>query len=476
MNGYTAWINNHFQEKGERWTEVSDHIWANPETRFRETSSSEYLIAQLEKAGFTVDRSVAGMETAFVGETGTGGPVLAFLGEFDALPGLSQRADVAVQEAVDQDGNGHGCGHHLLGTSALAAAVAMKEYLEETGQQGTVRYYGCPAEEGGSGKTFMVREGLFDDVDAAFTWHPASITGVWSFSTLANVQATFRFKGKSAHAAAAPHLGRSALDAVELMNVGVNYLREHIVDDARIHYAITSTGGHSPNVVQAEAEVVHLIRAPLVNDANEIFDRVRDVAKGAALMTGTSVEVLIDKGCSNYIPNHALGQKMGDVIQQFGAPPFSEEEKKQAAVFQEALSPQEIEGERRLLAPFSFALNEPLSTIPIPYTKTDKILPGSTDVGDVSWVTPTVQAVGACFAVGTPLHTWQLVAQGKSAYAHKGMIHVAKILAGTAIATLEDPELLLDAQEELRAFKDGKAYESPIPKEVHVGDIVSRLG
>lgn len=460
------WVESFIEESKKTWTTVSDHLWDHPEIRYEEYESSRYLMEGLKSEGFTVHRNVANIETAFYAEYGSGKPIIAFLGEYDALPNLSQVSGSVSKEPLVESGHGHGCGHNLLGTGALAAAVTLKKYLEEHKLEVTVRFYGCPAEEGGSGKTFMARAGAFDDVDMALTWHPAPITGVWSFSTLANVQAYFKFKGKSSHAAASPHLGRSALDAVELMNVGINYLREHIVSEARIHYAVTNTGGHSPNVVQDNAEVLQLIRAPQVGQANDILKRVKKIAEGAALMTETEVEMVFDKACSNFIPNDTLNKVMAEAMQELGAPQFTEKEFDFAKQIQSTLTKNELDSASQGIKGFEFALKKPLSDVTIPYFKTDKVIPGSTDVGDVSWVTPIAQSVVATCAVGTPFHSWQLVTQGKTSYAHKGMLHVAKVLALTAIKALENEDIIKSAKEEHRNVVGENGYQCPIPPHV----------
>lgn len=460
------WLENFLNQTANKWTEASDYIWDHPEIRFEEFASSRYLIERLKEEGFSIYKNIANMQTAFYAEYNQGGPVIAFLGEYDALPNLSQQSNVTERKPLKDKRYGHGCGHNLLGAGALAAAVALKEYIIEHDLEATVRYYGCPAEEGGSGKTFMAREGAFDDVSLALTWHPATISGVWGFSTLANIQVSFKFTGKSSHAAASPHLGRSALDAVELMNVGMNYLREHIVPQAKVHYAVTNTGGHSPNVVQGEAEVIQLIRAPRVDQAVDILERVKKIAKGAALMTETNVEMIFDKAVSNYIPNDTLNKLLGQSMDKVGAPSFTEEEQQRAKQFQATLSEQEMQAANQGIPGIDFALQKPLSDVNIPYFKTTEILPGSTDVGDVSWVTPTAQCVVATAAVGTPLHTWQKVAQGKISYAHKGMLHVAKILTLTAIKAIKDPSLIEKAQAELNRIVGKVGYVCPIPEEV----------
>jgi|SRR5690625_4665064 len=460
------WVENFLDRTKDQWFKTSDYIWDHPEIRFEEFESVRHLTSVLKGEEFDITEGLAGIETAFVAEYGSGSPVIAFLGEYDALPNLSQKSGLTRQEAVDQGGHGHGCGHNLLGTGALAAAVTLKEYIKEHNLSGTVRFYGCPAEEGGSGKTFMAREGVFDGVDLAFTWHPAPVTGIWSFSTLANIQAYFKFTGKSSHAAAAPHLGRSALDAVELMNVGVNYLREHMIDDAKIHYAVTNTGGMSPNVVQAEAEVLQLIRAPQIDQARELFERVKKIAEGAALMTETEVEVIFDKACSNFIPNDVLNEVLDEAVTEIGPVRFTDEEFQLAKEFQNSLSKTELASANMGIKALDFALQKPLSDLAIPYFKTNQVLPGSTDVGDVSWITPTAQVITSTVAVGTAFHTWQFVAQGKTSYAKKGMLQAAKYLALAAVKALRDEQIIADAKLDLENKLAGAKYVCPIPAEV----------
>lgn len=283
-------IAHYIDQKSGLYKNVSDRIWDYAETRFDEVRSANLLCKTLENEGFQVERGVANLETGFIATFGNGKPAIAILGEYDALAGLSQQAGSANYEPIIQNGNGHGCGHNLLGVGALAGAIATKQYFEDHNLAGTVKYFGCPAEESGYGKSFLARDGYFKDVDVAFSWHPGTVNAIMHARANAVINATFKFKGRSSHAAASPHLGRSALDAVELMNVGVNYLREHIVDEARIHYAVTNTGGLAPNVVQAEAEVTYLIRAPKPNQVKDLYQRVLNCAKGAALMTETTVE------------------------------------------------------------------------------------------------------------------------------------------------------------------------------------------
>ncbi len=310
--------------KKDSFEALSDRIWGTPELQYAEHRSVAEHIKELEREGFRITRNLADIPTAVMGEAGEGGPVIALLGEFDALPGLSQEAGVAEPRPVEPNGNGHGCGHNLLGSAALLAASALKDWLADKGIAGRVRYYGCPAEEGGAAKTFMVRAGAFDDVDIAITWHPSAFCDVVDAVSLANTRIDFRFTGRASHAASAPHLGRSALDAVELMNVGVNYMREHMPSDARIHYAILDSGGIAPNVVQANAKVRYLVRARELPELRALIERVKKVAEGAALMTETSVEMKVISAVSNLLGNTPLEQAMQECFERLGPPPFDD--------------------------------------------------------------------------------------------------------------------------------------------------------
>ncbi|AQV94014.1 amidohydrolase [Cupriavidus necator] len=468
MTTITAELN-YIDRHSQHFTALSDQIWNLAELRYEEFASAKLHIETLEAAGFRVTRGVADIPTAFVAEAGNGGPVIGILGEYDALSGLSQEAGALTCKPSSEisNGNGHGCGHHLLGTAAHLAAAAVKEHLERSGQPGTVRFYGCPAEEGGSGKTFMARAGLFDDLDAALSWHPNYYSGIFPGSSLANIQAYFRFRGKASHAAKSPHLGRSALDAVNLMNVGSNYLREHMLPEARMHYAITRAGGTSPNVVQAQAEVLYLVRAPRNDQAAELFERIKNVARGAALMTDCQLEVVFDKACSNLMENTVLNLLMHKHLQALGAPAFNPEEIALASEFQkQTLTAEDIESASRSLGQ-AWRDPKPLFDRIEPYESGQEVsICGSTDVGDVSWVTPTAQCFTACYAFGTPFHSWQLVSQGKSTLAHRGMLLAAKTLAASAIELLGSPETLARARAELLERRGGKPYVCPIPADV----------
>ena len=450
--------------KQEPLIALSDRVWATPELCYSETRSAAEHAAELERQGFRITRNVAGIPTAMIGEAGEDGPVIAILGEYDALPGLSQEAGIAEPRPLENGGNGHGWGHNLLGAGAMLAAVAVKDWLAKNGLKGRVRYYGCPAEEGGAAKTFMVREGAFDDVDAAISWHPASFCEVMPAVSLANTRIDFTFHGRASHAAASPHLGRSALDAVELMNVGVNYMREHMPSDARIHYALLETGGIAPNVVQARAKVRYSVRARDLAGMQELVERVKKVAQGAALMTETRVEPQIISAVSNLLANDPLELAMNDVLQQLGPPPFDGADRKFAKQIQDTLTDIDIDSVYRTVGqPRSDA---PLCDKIIPLDAPRNLMRGSTDVGDVSWAVPTVQAHGAMMAIGTPLHSWQVVAQGKMPAAHKGMVHVAKVMAATACKLLTD-EALRDAAKADHAARTARhPYRCPIPADV----------
>ncbi|MBY0121731.1 M20 family metallopeptidase [Bacillus sp. S/N-304-OC-R1] len=459
---YRTRLSQIIEDKREKLIGVSNKIWSYAETGFEEFKSAELLCQTLIEEGFSVEKGIANIETAFMGSFGSGKPVIAFLGEFDALTGLSQSGGVTQKTPEKTGGNGHGCGHNLLGTGSLASAIALRYFMEENNIKGTVRYYGCPGEEIGGGKTFMARDGVFDDVDVALTWHPGTTNNVWSVATLACYEVYFKFKGKSAHAAASPHLGRSALDAVELMNIGVNYLREHIIPEARVHYAIINTGGLSPNVVQEEAEVLYFVRAPRVSQTEEIYQRVCEIARGAALMTGTQVEVDLASALSNVIPNTTLEKAMYDNFLALGIPEYSDEEvqfaKEIRATLEEADKQYEVQKNRSMAG-------KDLADSIDPFTP-DVFMAGSTDVGDVSWIVPTAQCMTACEPLGTPLHTWQIVATGTTSLAHKGMLHAGKVMASTALTVLQQPELIEKAKQELVERRNGEEYMCPLPPEV----------
>ena len=454
----------HVDARKDRLIALSDRVWGMPEVCYTETRSAAEHAAELRHQGFRLTEGVAGIPTAVMGEAGQGGPVVAFLGEYDALPGLSQEAGVAEHRPVEAGGHGHGCGHNLLGSAALLAAAAVKDWLAATGTPGRVRYYGCPAEEGGAAKAFMVRAGAFDDADVAISWHPSSFWEVAPPLALANTRADFTFTGRTAHAAAAPQLGRSALDAVELMSVGVNYLREHMPSDARVHYAYLDAGGIAPNVVQPRARVRYSIRARDLPGMLELVERVKRVAEGAALMTETRVEMRVVSAVSNLLGNTPLEQALHGVMEELGPPHFDAADRDFAGKIRGTLTDGDIDavyraiGQPRTEAPLADFL-VPLDTVRDPAI-------GSTDVGDVSWVVPTVQAHAPTVAVGTPFHTWQVVAQGRTPAAHKAMVQVAKAMAAIGARALTDATLLSAAKADLARRAGPRGYTSPLPPEV----------
>ncbi len=469
------WLMESIDKKSGLYADISDRIWEYAETRFDVKKSADLYIGFLKNEGFEIDRGIAGMEHAFVATFGSGSPVIGILAEYDALANMSQAADIAEKCVLEAGANGHGCGHHALGAGSLAGAVGIKDMMIEYGLKGTVKLFGCPAEESGYGKAFMARNGDFEGVDAFLTWHPMDVTEVWGKSSLAVSQMHFDFRGVSSHAGAAPELGRSALDAAELMNIGVNFLREHIIDDARIHYAFTDAGGLSANVVQATASLHYLIRAPKQDQVKAIYDRVLKIAKGAAMMTETEVEVRWDSACANYIVNRSLAKAMHENMKSVFPLDFTGEEIRYEGHFFDTLSEEMRKsllskaksmfpsGSRGFLDNVAGkALNDELGELVF----SDKPMTGSTDVGDPSWIAPTAQLNVACMPHGTPPHSWQWVATGKSSVVHKGLIAAGKVIAMTALDILEDMKLLEDAKTEHMDNLGGEQYVCMIPEDV----------
>jgi aminobenzoyl-glutamate utilization protein B len=394
----------------------------------------------LAAEGFSIEKGIAGIPTAFMAEYGSGYPVIGILGEYDALPGLSQEA---VPEKKSAGGEaGHACGHHLFGTASTAAAISVKDWMKANNIKGTIRFYGCPAEEGGSGKVYMVREGVFDDVDVALHWHPSSANAASAGAALANKSAKFRFYGISAHAAAAPQMGRSALDGVEAMNYMVNMMREHVPEDARIHYVITE-GGEAPNVVPDFAEVYYYARHNTRDVVVDIFDRMVKAAEGAALGTGTTMEYEMIGGTHELLPNLTLQKMMHDNLVRVGGITYTAEEKAFAEKISKSLGNE--------------SLNIKVAETVQPYKETAEAF-GSTDVGDVSFTVPTAGLGTATWVPGTPAHSWQAVAAGGMSIGSKGMMVAAKTIALTAMDIFENPKTVEAAKKELeeRRGKDFK--------------------
>ncbi len=432
--------------KRDRYATIAQQIWTFAELGYQEQKSSALLQNELKTAGFTVRSGVVDEPTGFIASYGSGKPVIAIVGEFDALPGLSQGA-VPTRQALTAGGAGHGCGHHLFGTASTAAAIAVKQWLETSKRPGTIRFYGTPAEEGGAGKVYMVRGGLFDDVDAVVTWHPADNNGVSPVSNLANISAKFRFRGMSAHAAAAPDKGRSALDGVEAMNSMVNLMREHVPQETRIHYVITD-GGKAPNVVPDAAEVYYTARHPDIRALDGIWERIINAAKGAALGTGTTMDLEVVSAVYNVLPNDYLSAIQLKNLQRVGGITYTAEEKAFAEQIRKTLS-------EPMLPLGSESMVQPVRT---------EVTYASTDMGDVTWRVPTVQLSAATWVPGTPAHSWQAVAAGGTSIGAKGMMVAAKTMALTAIDLFSDPSHVVKAKEEFSRRTGGFVYKSRLDR------------
>ena len=437
------------QDFEQQFEALSDQIWEFAEPRYQEFHSSALQADFLEQEGFTVTRNLGGIATAFSASFGSGHPVIGLLGEYDALPCMNQIADSPEKQTDLPGAAGHGCGHNLLGTGAMEAACLIRDWLLQTHSEGTVIYFGCPAEEGGAGKAFLTRSSCFDNLDFALAWHPGSKTGLIK-EALANIRVIFDFTGKSAHAAAHPELGRSALDACELMNVGVNYLREHVKSDARMHYAYLNDGGDAPNIVPAAATLLYALRAPESAYVTELYDRVSDVAKGAALMTGTRVSCRTVSAYAELLSVPAMEALMMEAMQEAEKPEYTDDDYEYAARFAaDQASPS-------------------IDTAILPADQTINL--GSTDVGDVSWQVPTGLIGVTTEAAGCALHTWQVVAQGKSPLAHKGMHYAARILFAAAKKLYESPERCALIQDDYQHVIGHRTYQSMLPDSVKPGD------
>ncbi len=453
----------------EEYIKISDEIWQYAELGLFETKSSALHANFLEKKGFQVSHGVAGLPTAVMATYGTEKPVIAIFGEYDALPGLSQQAKPYKKPVVDGT-PGHGCGHNLYGAACLAACVVIKNKIESGELRGSIRYYGSPAEENADGKGWMVKEGLFDDVDISLTWHPWDVNYVLSSNFQAMYSVIFQFKGQTAHAAGDPFNGRSALDAVELMNVGCNYLREHIISDARIHYIITR-GGEAPNIVPDEAEVWYYVRAPRLDQVKELYSRVIKVANGAAMMTETEVEIIITGGSANMLPNVSLEDLIYAKMKEVGAPKFNDEDITFAQEIKKTFPEKYFDNYLSSIPQDAREFVEQFRD----KTFCDEIIPifgrgitlgGSTDVGDVSWVTPLAQFGFACGAIGTPGHSWQLTAQAGMHIGHAGLVQAAKVLALATAELMQDSELVQKARKEFEQQIKITPYESPLSGDV----------
>jgi aminobenzoyl-glutamate utilization protein B len=417
----------------DTYATVAKQIWGFAELGYQEQKSSALLQQQLRAAGFQVKAGVADIPTAFVATFGSGKPIIGIVGEFDALPGLSQEAQTAARHAIEENAPGHGCGHNLLGTGALAAAVAVKEWLASSGHAGTLRYYGTPAEEGGSGKVYMVRAGLFNDVDVVVSWHPGDRNEASPTSSTANITGKFRFHGVAAHAAAAPERGRSALDAVEAMDNMVNMMREHVPQETRIHYIITR-GGAAPNIVPDFAEAYYYARQPNMPILDKIWDRIVDAAKGAALGTGTTMDLEVTGAVYNVLPNEYLSGVMNRNLERVGGFSYTPEEAKFAEEIRKTLTdpPDVAVGSQEKIRPM----------------RSGAVMSASTDYADVSWNVPAVSMTSATFAPGVPAHSWQATACAGSTIGVKGMMVAAKSMALTTVDLFTDPMHIQKARAE----------------------------
>jgi len=466
-------IYNTVEEKAKVITDLSDKIWGFAEISMEEFKSTEAYIEVMKSEGFEVQTNLCGIKTAFSGRFGSGKPVIGILGEFDALSGLSQVAGATQKEWLCEGGNGHGCGHNLLGAASLGAAIAVKKEIEKGNLQGTVVFYGCPGEEGCAGKAFMARDGMFRDLDAALCWHPGDVNEVTTGSNAACLQFEYSFTGLTAHAAGDPQNGRSALDAAELMNVGVQFLREHMPKKCSIHYSFSDVGGISPNVVQPKASTIYMVRGENVTEAKKLLERVHKVAQGAALMTETQVEWRQIDGTSNTLSNHALEEVIYNNLCAAPLPQFTAEEEQFAAAIKSTFVTEQLPSDgaqlnwqvKQAVAEKSANGTIPLNNFVVPYAPSDYFSPGSTDVGDVSWLTPTAQFTASTWASGNPGHSWQNVAMGKSGVAHKGVLYAAKVLAATAADLMTQPQLLEKAKAEF-AVSAAAGYDCPLGDEV----------
>lgn len=428
------------QTKTKNYEQIAQKIWSFAELGYKEQKSSILLQETLKQAGFSIQPGVAGIPTAFVATYGSGGPIIGILGEYDALPGLSQDS-IPTKRSLGSAA-GHACGHHLFGTGSAAAAIAVKEWLKESGQKGTIQFFGCPAEEGGSGKVYMAREGLFKQVDAVLHWHPNDINSTSNTSSLANKTGKFRFYGLSSHAAASPERGRSALDAVEAMDFMANMMREHVPSTTRIHYVITN-GGKAPNIVPDYAEVYYYVRSPQREVVEDVWNRLEKAAEGAALGTGTRFELEVIGGVYELLPNDALAKVLDQNFVSIGGYVLNAKEKAFAKQLQETIGMRKAD--LNLTNIINPGLPDPLSN-------------GSTDVGDISWLVPTIGLVSATWVPGTSAHSWQAVASGGTSIGTQGMMLAAKTMATTAIDLYKNPALIQAAKQELKK-RQGEGFQ-----------------
>ena len=451
------------EDNKSRLKEMSDAIWGFAELGLWETRSSKLIADELEKHGFVVKRGVAGMPTAFVAEWGSGKPTIGIQGEFDALPGISNKVK-PEKEPLKLGAAGHGCGHNVHGVSGMAGAISLRYAIENAAQPLRVKFFGTRAEENYAGKVFMVKEGYYDDVDFCLSHHPSSMNTASLRSSTAVNGVKFHYYGKTSHAAGNPEQGRSALDAIELMNIGVNYLREHVIQEARVHYVIEDGGGQ-PNVVPDYSRSWYYIRAPERDQLDPIYARILKIAEGAALMTDTKLKIEFIDGLYNIIPNKTIAETVVKNMREIGAPTYTKEEEEFAAQITKSF-PKELKIDA--LRKYKIPNWERFVDINLPTEILDplgdgEVMAGSSDVGDVSWKTPTVEFGTTLNVLGAPGHSWQFVACSGSSIALKSLIFASKTIAGAAIDLAMNPELLAKAEKEHSERLKGRVYKSPIP-------------
>jgi len=459
-------VSNYLNELEVSLNKLAKDIWDHPQIALEETYAYNLLIKQLENNEFSLTKNIADISTSFIASWGKGEPIIGILGEYDALPGLSQKVSTKKEE-VNNGGPGHGCGHNLLGVGSLGAVLAVKKIMQDHNIKGTIRYYGCPAEETLLGKVLMAREGVFNDLNAAITWHPMNVNSIWNSTCTAMNSFKFNFYGKAAHAAdAPPEAGASALDSVILTDVGINYLREHINKDTLIHGIITK-GGYVPNIVPDFSQSWYFLRAPNREQVENIYSRVINIAKGAALMCGTTFDIKLLAGSHEYIPNYFLGELMLKSMKKIGPPKHTKEENDFARKLMNSVDPiiieNTIKSSKLTREELGNLLCEKVLDSVGDFSKGDR-LAGSTDVGDVSYCTPTVQCLTTCWPIAIIPHNWQTTAASGSSIGYKGMIFAAKAMALSALELMARPELLKKAYSEFKNTLSNKKYISALPK------------
>ena len=462
-------IYDYIQSRADDFIAVSDRIWEFAELSLNEYKSVACYLDFLRKEGFSIREQVAGVPTAFAASYGSGSPRIGILAEYDALSSLSQRAGVAEKDPLVPGGHGHGCGHNLLGAGSLAAAVTIKKLIELGQLKGTVVFYGCPGEEGCAGKSFMARDGEFRDLDAAITWHPGDTNEVTTGSNAACLQYLYSFQGVSAHAAGDPHLGRSALDAAELMNVGVQFLREHMRKCESVHYSFLDVGGPSPNVVQPTASVLYMVRSDNVRNAKSLLERVHNIARGACLMTGTEVSIRQVDGTASTLSNTVLEKVIHKNLEAAPLPVYTNDELAFAEAIHNTYDCRDLPGTaprfdwkvKQQVKEWTGNGQKAVNDFVMPYVPSDYMSAGSTDVGDVSWLTPTAQFNAATWPSNCPGHSWQMVSTGKTGFAHEAMLYAGCVLAMTAYDLMTEPDILTEARAEFSVTAAG-GYDCPL--------------